>query len=116
MNRTILVTGGAGQVGIELLRLKWPETVKICAPSRDELDITNADSVGAFFVEHAPQCVINLAAYTAVDKAEEEVGAAFLVNAQGPAFLAEAARKVPAPIIHVSTDYVFDGAKPTPYT
>jgi dTDP-4-dehydrorhamnose reductase len=112
---TILVTGGAGQVGIELLRLQWPGSLELYAPSRDELDITGADSVVACFAQRRPQCVINCAAYTAVDKAEEEVGAAFLVNAQGPAFLSEAARRASAPIMHVSTDYVFDGSAEHPY-
>nr|NUR36454.1 dTDP-4-dehydrorhamnose reductase [Sphingomonas sp.] len=115
MKRTILVTGGAGQVGIELLRLKWPDSVEVYAPARNELDITSSDSVAACFAKHNPQCVINCAAYTAVDKAEEEVATAFLVNAQGPAFLADAARRGNAPIIHVSTDYVFDGSADRPY-
>jgi dTDP-4-dehydrorhamnose reductase len=115
VKRTVLVTGGAGQVGIELLRLKWPDSVKLYAPSREDLDITNENSVTSCFAAHAPQCVINPAAYTAVDKAEEEVAAAFLVNAQGAAFLAEAARRANAPILHVSTDYVFDGSADRPY-
>jgi len=115
VKRTVLVTGGAGQIGIELLRLRWPEWVELYAPSREELDIANEDSVTACFTVHAPRCVINPAAYTAVDKAEEEVAAAFLVNAQGAAFLAEAARRGNAPILHVSTDYVFDGAAERPY-
>jgi dTDP-4-dehydrorhamnose reductase len=113
--KRVLVTGGAGQVGIELLRRQWPDVIELYAPSRDELDITNADSVSACFAAHAPQCVVNCAAYTAVDKAEEEVGTAFLVNAQGPAYLAEAARRANAPILHVSTDYVFDGSADRPY-
>jgi dTDP-4-dehydrorhamnose reductase len=111
----VLVAGGTGQVGIELLRLEWPGSIELYAPSRDELDITRAESVSACFAAHALQCVINCAAYTAVDKAEEEVGTAFLVNAQGPAFLAEAARQADAPILHVSTDYVFDGTAERPY-
>jgi dTDP-4-dehydrorhamnose reductase len=111
----VLVTGGAGQIGIELLRLRWPEWVELYAPSREELDITNENSVTACFTVHSPRCVINPAAYTAVDKAEEEVAAAFLVNAQGAAFLAEAAQRANAPILHVSTDYVFDGAAERPY-
>lgn len=115
MKRTLLVTGGAGQVGIELLRLKWPDSVELYAPARDELDITSAASVSDCFAVRDPRCVINCAAYTAVDKAEEQVAAAFLVNAQGPAFLAEAARRAGAPIIHVSTDYVFDGSADRPY-
>jgi dTDP-4-dehydrorhamnose reductase len=115
VKRAILVTGGAGQVGIELLRLQWPDSVELFAPSRDELDITSAESVGACIAAHKPQCVVNLAAYTAVDRAQEEVGEAFLVNSQGAAFLAEAARRTGAPIIHVSTDYVFDGSADRPY-
>jgi dTDP-4-dehydrorhamnose reductase len=115
VKRTVLVTGGAGQVGIELLRRQWPDSIELCAPARDELDITSSDSVSACFANHSPQCVINCAAYTAVDKAEEEVATAFLVNAQGPAFLAEAARRTDAPIIHISTDYVFDGSADRAY-
>jgi dTDP-4-dehydrorhamnose reductase len=115
VTRTVLVTGGAGQVGIELLRLQWPDSVQLYAPSRDELDITSADSVNSCFAARNPQCVINCAAYTAVDKAEEDVATAFLVNAQGPAFLAEAALRTDAPIIQVSTDYVFDGSADRPY-
>jgi len=115
VKRTVLVTGGAGQIGIELLRLRWPDSVQVYAPTREELDITNARSVGAYLAAHAPQCIINCAAYTAVDKAEEEVAAAFLANAQGPAFLAEAGRRTNVPILHVSTDYVFDGSVDRPY-
>ena len=115
MKRTVLVTGGTGQVGIELLGLRWPHDIEIYAPSSAELNITNADSVAASFAAHAAHCIINLAAYTAVDKAEEEVGTAFLVNAQGPAFLSEAARRANIPILHVSTDYVFDGSADRPY-
>jgi dTDP-4-dehydrorhamnose reductase len=115
MNSTILVTGGTGQVGIEISRLRWPEAATVDAPSRDVLDITSSASVAAYFAKHRPDCVINLAAYTAVDKAEEDVGTAFLVNSQGPAFLAEAARRIGSPIIQVSTDYVFDGLAERPY-
>jgi dTDP-4-dehydrorhamnose reductase len=115
VTRTILVTGGAGQVGIELCRRQWPDDVVLSAPRRDELDISDGASVGRWFAGHRPQCVINLAAYTAVDRAEEDVAAAFLVNAQGAAFLAEAAQRAGAPMIHVSTDYVFDGTADRPY-
>jgi dTDP-4-dehydrorhamnose reductase len=115
VKRTILVTGGAGQVGIELRRLPWPDSIELYAPSRSELDITDADSVAACFAVRELHCVINVAAYTAVDQAEEHVGIAFLVNAQAPAYLAEAARRADAPIVHVSTDYVFDGSADRPY-
>ncbi len=115
MKRIILVTGGTGQVGSEVQRLSWPNDVEICAPSRRDLDITDPDSVTRCFAAAKPACVINLAAFTAVDRAEERVAEAFLVNAQGPAILAEATRQIGAPILHVSTDYVFDGLSPHPY-
>lgn len=115
MTQKVLVTGGAGQVGIEISRLEWPGGVEVVAPGRDELDITNGNSVARYFSDVRPACVINLAAYTAVDKAEEDVAGAFLANAQGPALLAEAARRADAPIVHVSTDYVFDGSATEPY-
>jgi dTDP-4-dehydrorhamnose reductase len=116
VKRPILVTGASGQVGIEVSRLQWPAAVDLLTPSRDELNISDADSVASYFAANPPTCVINLAAYTAVDRAEEEVAAAFLVNAQGPAILAEAARRAGAPIVHVSTDYVFDGTSAAPYS
>lgn len=115
MKRAILVTGAGGQVGIEVARMRWPEDIHIDAPSRDELDIGDPSSVSAYFESRPPQCVINLAAYTAVDKAEDEVAQAFLVNCQGAALIAEAARRVDAPVVHVSTDYVFDGSANRPY-
>ena len=113
--KSILVTGGAGQVGIELSHLTWPDDVKIHTPARDDLDITDPGSVAMHFANSQPDCVINLAAYTAVDKAEADVATTFLVNSQGPAILAEAARRVGAPILHVSTDYVFNGSADRPY-
>ena len=115
MKRTILVTGGTGQVGIELRRLDWPDDVRLCAPSRNELDITDRASVSAYFRQLQPQCVINLAAYTAVDQAETDLSAAFLLNSQAAAHLAEDAEALGAPIIQVSTDYVFDGSADRPY-
>ncbi|MCE7798388.1 dTDP-4-dehydrorhamnose reductase [Sphingobium sufflavum] len=109
MTRHILITGGAGQVGLELARLNWPEGVEPHFPDRTELDLASKDSITAFFATREWSAVINCAAYTAVDKAESEVGVAFLANAQGPAWLAEASRNAGIPILHVSTDYVFDG-------
>ncbi len=113
--RTILVTGGTGQLGIELQRQPRPDEVQLYAPTRDDLDLCQADSVRAM-VESGPwECVINSAAYTSVDAAEGEPGAAFLANCQGPAWLAEAAAKRGIPLIHVSTDYVFPGDSAEPY-
>jgi dTDP-4-dehydrorhamnose reductase len=112
---TILVTGGTGQVGLELLRQPWPADVAVLAPSRDQLDIASGESISAWFGSRQIDCIINPAAYTAVDLAEDNAGAAFLANAQGPAWLADIARKRDIPLLHVSTDYVFDGTLDRPY-
>jgi dTDP-4-dehydrorhamnose reductase len=111
----ILITGGQGQVGIELAALVWPDDVSLHVPTRAELDLTSADSVRAYFAGKSFAAVINPAAYTAVDKAESEIGAAFAVNALGPALLAEAVKAAGTPIVHISTDYVFDGSKDGAY-
>ncbi len=113
--RSILVTGGAGQVGLEIARQAWGEDIRLILPDRAELAIDSADSVATLFERHSFAAVINAAAYTAVDKAETEIGAAFAANALGPALLAEASAKAGIPILQVSTDYVFSGDKATPY-
>lgn len=113
--RIILVTGGTGQVGHELLRQPWPEDVTLLAPGRDNLDLASAKSIAAWFADGEVDCIINAAAYTAVDRAENDAGSAFLVNAQGPAWLADVARARDIPLLHVSTDYVFDGTLNRPY-
>lgn len=118
----ILVTGGAGQIGLELQRAIWPELVVLHAPSRDELDLTSSESIQVLFDKVPFTAVINSAAWTAVDKAEAEVAGAFAANAGGPALLADITRERGIPLVHVSTDYVFDGeagpyaidAKPNP--
>jgi len=106
----ILITGGAGQVGLELARADWPSHVRLHLPTRDQLDLGNADAVRAAFAATPFKAVINSGAYTAVDKAETEVAAAFAANAMGPAILAEVTRAAGIPLIQVSTDYVFDGS------
>jgi dTDP-4-dehydrorhamnose reductase len=115
MGRDILVTGASGQVGGELVHLDWPEGTRLVAPARGELDLADAAGIEAFVQKGKWAAIINCGAYTAVDKAETEVAAAWRVNALAPAILAAAARDMAIPIVHVSTDYVFDGAKPTPY-
>jgi len=111
----ILITGGAGQVGLELQAAAWPECVVLHAPARAELDLGDAALVRAAFAATPFAAVINSGAHTAVDKAETEVAAAFAANAMGPAVLADATREAGIPLIQVSTDYVFDGAKTSAY-
>ena len=111
----ILITGGAGQVGLELQASAWPGGVVLHAPTRAELDLGDAASVRAAFAATPFAAVINSGAHTAVDKAEVEVAAAFAANAMGPAVLADATREAGIPLIQVSTDYVFDGSKDGPY-
>lgn len=111
----ILITGGAGQVGLELQAANWPEDVVIHAPTRAEMDLGDITSVKAAFAKTPFAAVINSGAYTAVDKAEDEIATAFSANAMGPAVLAEVTRKAGVPLIQVSTDYVFDGSKEIPY-
>ncbi len=113
----ILVTGAYGQLGNELKVLSgdYPEW-QFLFTDADTLDITNDFSVQSFFVGNNPDFVINCAAYTAVDKAETDVETAEKVNALAPEILAKAAAKAGAKLVHVSTDYVFDGTGHLPYT
>ena len=111
----ILVTGGTGQVGIELLRQDWPEGVVLHAPGRAELDLTDPASVARVMASRRWDAVISSGAYTAVDKAESDVAAAWAANALSPAILSKAAAEAGTPILHVSTDYVFPGDKAEPY-
>ena len=109
----ILVTGAAGQVGHELLRLG--SAFDVVGFPRAELDITDLGAVTAKVREVNPGLIINAAAYTAVDKAESEEDVAFAVNRDGAGNLAAACAEIDIPLIHISTDYVFDGSKDSPY-
>lgn len=111
----ILLFGGTGQVGSELLRRPWPVPVRIDAPGRDTADFAHPEPVAKTVATARADLVINAAAYTAVDKAESEPGTANAVNALTPGAIARAAAEVGIPLIHLSTDYVFDGSKPSPY-
>jgi len=113
--RHILVTGGAGQLGLALARAAWPRDVVLRTPPRDELDLADPASIRGVLDSRPWAAVINSGAYTAVDKAEGDLAAAFAVNAMAPAVLAEGARALGVPIIQISTDYVFDGSKSGPY-
>ncbi len=112
---TILITGGTGQVGMEIARLDWGSDTVLLLPPRAELDLASVDSITQYLGRHAVDLVINAAAHTAVDRAETEVAAAFAANALGPAALADVTRESGIALIHLSTDYVFSGDKPTPY-
>lgn len=107
----ILVFGKTGQVASELQRLDT-DAVYL---GRDEADLTDPAACAAQILAHKPSCVINAAAYTAVDKAEDEPELAQLVNAASPKAMAEAAQTLGIPFLHVSTDYVFDGAGEKPF-
>ncbi len=113
----ILVTGSRGQLGSELQELQSMVrgTHRWYFTDRPELDITAADEVRRFCTEEGITVIVNCAAYTAVDRAEADAAAAFQVNRDGPAALAAAARACNALLVHVSTDYVFDGNACTPY-
>jgi dTDP-4-dehydrorhamnose reductase len=110
----VLVTGGGGQLAREILRSTPPGFV-IDAPHRDECDVTNAEEVLALVQSTHPDLIINTAAYTAVDRAEADAPAAFAVNAIGAGTIAAAAASVRARFIQLSTDYVFDGNRSSPY-
>ncbi|MBI5237575.1 MAG: dTDP-4-dehydrorhamnose reductase [Deltaproteobacteria bacterium] len=114
MNK-ILLTGSAGQLGTDLLRLLKNEGMGVAPFTLRTLDITDKEKVSEAVRNERPSIIINCAAYTHVDKAEIEKDSAFAVNRDGAAHLAEAASMMDAPIIHISTDYVFDGMKSTPY-
>lgn len=113
--RRILVAGGMGQVGLELARAPLPAGYTLVRPGRNELDITQASSVCDYLASGDWAGVINCAAWTAVDLAEDHVADAFLANCQGAANLGEATGVSGIPIIHLSTDYVFDGQLDRPY-
>jgi dTDP-4-dehydrorhamnose reductase len=110
----ILLIGKNGQVGWELRRTLAPlgEVVAVDYP---EVNFTDAAALRQLVVATRPDVVVNAAAYTAVDKAETEKALCHQINATGPGILAEEAKKLGALMVHYSTDYIFDGTKPTPY-
>jgi dTDP-4-dehydrorhamnose reductase len=112
----VLVTGARGQLGREVVELLGASPQHdVLALSRQELDISDREAVLQVLGEWEPDIVINTAAFTAVDACEEKVDEAFAVNALGPRHLAEGARHAGAHLVHISTDYVFDGESPAPY-
>lgn len=110
----VLITGAGGQVGRMLLATR-PDNFEAIACTHADLDIGSGEAVRKCVEHHRPAVIINAAAYTAVDKAESEPDAARRINSEGPAFLAAAATQYGARLIHISTDFVFDGAASAPY-
>jgi len=111
----LLLLGGTGQVGEELRALAMPDGVEVVAPGRSMLDLQNADAIASVIAAEPWSAVINAAAYTAVDRAESEEAIAFAVNAEAPSRLAIETGRRGIPLVHISTDYVFDGRKGSPY-
>ena len=112
----ILITGCNGQLGSEIKAIEGEYTKhKFFNTSHSELDVTDHDAVTTYVTEHKIDGIINCAAYTAVDKAESDQDNCKKLNTDGPANLAMAIEKRGGWFIHVSTDYVFDGTKHTPY-
>jgi len=109
-----LIVGGAGQLGRGLAATA-PSGVNVVSHDRETLDITDAASVDATVAAEQPDLILNAAAYTAVDKAESDEETAYAVNATAVGLLADAAAKHKARLVHVSTDFVFDGQAGTPY-
>jgi dTDP-4-dehydrorhamnose reductase len=109
----ILITGSTGQLGRDCQEVLG-RTHELAALPEASLDITDAAAVDAAIHEHRPDWLVNCAAYTLVDKAETERDRAYAVNALGPRYLAESLARHGGRLLHVSTDYVFDGLKPPP--
>jgi len=111
----ILVFGAGGQVGREVFRAAWPRQCTVLPLDRGMVDITKSAAVDAMLARESPDLVINLAAYTAVDRAESEPQAAWAVNCAGAAHIASACGENATPLIQLSTDYVFDGRRAGAY-
>lgn len=112
----ILVAGGEGQVGVELVQEARKRGYEVWGPGSAGLDISNKISIESSLRNFQPDVFINAAAYTDVDRAEEEKDKAFTVNGIAVGYLAEACKEMDVPFFHISTDYVFDGVKASPYS
>lgn len=112
-----LITGGQGQLGYDVKKELEKKEGIILAPSKEVLDITNQEAVSMYLLQESPDVIFHCAAYTAVDKAEEEEAESCMkVNVEGTKNLVEGAKKINSKFIYISTDYVFDGDKEGFYT
>jgi len=112
---TVLIIGERGQLARELARARWPEGMQVRQLGRSIFDLARPQQFQPLLDAGDWSVVVNAAAYTAVDRAESESAAAFAINRDGPEALAQWCAAHGVPLVHVSTDYVFDGAKPAPY-
>ncbi len=115
MTKTILITGANGQLGQEMQSVLFGTKHNVIATSHRELDVCDKSAIDSFFLQHKIDYIVNCAAYTAVDMAEDDPVNCFNLNAEAVASLAAAAHTYKAKMVHVSTDYVFDGTGCRPY-
>jgi dTDP-4-dehydrorhamnose reductase len=116
MQKKIIVTGANGQLGMELKQLESSKPLfEFIFTTREELPLDDLSVISRFISKHQPQYFINCAAYTAVDKAESEKELAYKVNAEAPGIIAKACKENNVQLIHISTDYVFNGNGTSPY-
>lgn len=114
MTRAVII-GGQGQIARSLVERLSARNIETISLARPHFDLADSASLVRAIIAAVPDIVINPAAYTAVDRAEDEAGLAMAVNRDGAAAVAEAAATAGVPVVHFSTDYVFDGAKDLPY-
>ncbi|MCK6075618.1 dTDP-4-dehydrorhamnose reductase [Paenibacillus silvae] len=115
MKHRIIVTGAAGQLGYDVVKMFEASGHEVLACDRDQMDITDQQQCIKQVEAFCPDVIIHCAAYTAVDQAESDVDTAFAINAAGTRNITVAAEKVKAKLVYISTDYVFDGKGDTPY-
>ena len=107
----VLVTGANGQLGYDVVKELQKQNIECCGATRKDFDILNFEATEKFITNYMPDVVIHCAAYTAVDKAEDEQGLCYLVNTLATENVAHICKKVDAKMVYISTDYVFDGTK-----
>ena len=107
----ILVTGANGQLGYDVMKELQKQNIECYGSTRQDFDIVDFEVTEKFITNYMPDAVIHCAAYTAVDKAEDEQGLCYLVNASATENIAEICKQINAKMLYISTDYVFDGTK-----
>ena len=107
----VLVTGANGQLGYDIVKELKKQNIECYGATRKDFDIVDFEATEKFITNYMPDAVIHCAAYTAVDKAEDEQGLCYLVNASATENIAEICKKINSKMLYISTDYVFDGSK-----